>query len=431
MKTVEELVMCEGNGKVLLLNTGNGHWARMNKERFEQSVSSPDKKLELEKYLQEKFQLLEADMDFSANIRSVYFSVTGRCNLNCAFCTMNSGPDVSVENDLSLDEITAMLIPKLEKINPRKIVITGGEPLVRKDAEEIIKAFALKFGKQRIILQTNGLLLTEEWLMRLAEYIGILEISIENIFESDKLRKKMEGIFKCANKLDVSLSLSFVVDNHSRQYLKQAIDMCHKYRAALTTRIVALVGRAIQNNAEDEVLKARTTLEVQYEIIQYLLQKQYYEDTLTGSYAGDLQPKKCCGAFGKILAIHPDGSTYMCGNFKSQRYSMGNIREKSIEDICNDLNMKMHDTDYLQEFLVDQVTMCQNCKVKYFCPGPCVAETAENEMNNEKISSKCLAKKIMLEYAMFFYESKKDIKENLEFLANYMKEILDGVQETK
>ena len=42
-----------------------------------------------------------------------------------------------------------------------------------------------------------------------------------------------------------------------------------------------------------------------------------------------------------------------------------------------------------------------------------------------------LGKKIMLEYAMFFYESKKDIKENLEFLANYMKEILDGVQETK
>ena len=126
MKTIEDLVVCEGNGKVLLLNTSNGHWARMNKERFEQSVSFPDKKLELEKYLQEKFQLLEADMDFSANIRSVYFSVTGRCNLNCAFCTMNSGPDVSVENDLSLDEITAMLIPKLEKINPLKIVITGG-----------------------------------------------------------------------------------------------------------------------------------------------------------------------------------------------------------------------------------------------------------------------------------------------------------------
>lgn len=34
MKKIEELEKFEGNGKVILLNTENGHWARMSKERL-------------------------------------------------------------------------------------------------------------------------------------------------------------------------------------------------------------------------------------------------------------------------------------------------------------------------------------------------------------------------------------------------------------
>ena len=55
---------------------------------------------------------------------------------------MNSGPNVSVKDDLTVSEIKDMLIPKLQEIDPRKIVITGGEPLMRRDIFEVMEVFA-------------------------------------------------------------------------------------------------------------------------------------------------------------------------------------------------------------------------------------------------------------------------------------------------
>ena len=40
MKKIEELEKFEGNGKVILLNTDNGHWARMSKEWYNRSIQT-------------------------------------------------------------------------------------------------------------------------------------------------------------------------------------------------------------------------------------------------------------------------------------------------------------------------------------------------------------------------------------------------------
>lgn len=379
MKKIEELEKFEGNGKVILLNTDNGHWARMSKEWYNRSIQTVEEKEKFGQMLEERFGLLGEGVEKSHSIKSIYYSMTGKCNLNCEFCTMNSGPHVSTENDLTLSEIRNNLIPKLQKLNPRKVILTGGEPLVRKDVNEIIQSFSEVFGREKIILQSNGLLLTVEQLRKISGDIGILEISIENIFENPKLQEHMEQFFKCANELGIRLSLSFVVDSRSRKYLYDAIELCHKYEANLTTRIVALVGRAVENSKNDSILEEQNTLRVQYDIISYLLKRRYFEDILVGAYIGNLQAKKCCGAFGNILAIHPDGSTLMCGNFKHKKYSMGNIKTKSMEEICKDLDEKLSDVAYEAEFFVDKQKMCSGCDVRYFCSGPCAAEKAEND----------------------------------------------------
>lgn len=240
MKKIEELEKIEGNGKVILLNTDNGHWARMSKEWYNRSIQTVEEKEKFGQMLEERFGLLGEGVEKSHSIKSIYYSMTGKCNLNCEFCTMNSGPHVSTENDLTLSEIRNNLIPKLQKLNPRKVILTGGEPLVRKDVNEIIQSFSEVFGREKIILQSNGLLLTVEQLRKISGDIGILEISIENIFENPKLQEHMEQFFKCANELGIRLSLSFVVDSKSRKYLYDAIELCHKYEANLTTRIVPL-----------------------------------------------------------------------------------------------------------------------------------------------------------------------------------------------
>ena len=265
-------------------------------------------------------------------------------------------------------------------------------------------------------------MLTVEQLRKISGDIGILEISIENIFENPKLQEHMEQFFKCANELGIRLSLSFVVDSKSRKYLYDAIELCHKYEANLTTRIVALVGRAVENSKNDSILEEQNTLRVQYDIISYLLKRRYFEDILVGAYIGNLQAKKCCGAFGNILAIHPDGSTLMCGNFKHKKYSMGNIKTKSMEEICKDLDEKLSDVAYEAEFFVDKQKMCSGCDVRYFCSGPCAAEKAENDLKN--MQKKCFSTKIMLRYAMFYYDTKRSVEENLKVYQKYLEGFL-------
>lgn len=422
MKKIEELEKFKGNGKVILLNTDNGHWARMSKEWYNRSIQTVEEKEKFGQMLEERFGLLGEGVEKSHSIKSIYYSMTGKCNLNCEFCTMNSGPHVSTENDLTLSEIRNNLIPKLQKLNPRKVILTGGEPLVRKDVNEIIQSFSEVFGREKIILQSNGLLLTVEQLRKISGDIGILEISIENIFENPKLQEHMEQFFKCANELGIRLSLSFVVDSRSRKYLYDAIELCHKYEANLTTRIVALVGRAVENSKNDSILEEQNTLRVQYDIISYLLKRRYFEDILVGAYIGNLQAKKCCGAFGNILAIHPDGSTLMCGNFKHKKYSMGNIKTKSMEEICKDLDEKLSDVAYEAEFFVDKQKMCSGCDVRYFCSGPCAAEKAENDLKN--MQKKCFSTKIMLRYAMFYYDTKRSVEENLKVYQKYLEGFL-------
>uniref|UniRef100_UPI004056ECFD SPASM domain-containing protein n=1 Tax=Agathobacter sp. TaxID=2021311 RepID=UPI004056ECFD len=425
MKKLEELLMIEGNKKVILLNRNNWHWARMPKEKYDLAIADPIQKEKLEKLLDEKFQLFDEAENGEPQIRSIYYSVTGKCNLNCEFCTMNSGIDVSTEKDLTLREIQDNLIPKLKKLNPRKVIITGGEPLIRKDANEIIKSFSKAFGKEKVILQSNGLLLTCNQLLQLVEDIGLLEVSIENIFESNQQQNHMEKIFAYAKHLCIPLSFSFVVDSNTRKYLYDAIELCHKYGAALTTRVVALVGRAIKNNNNDDILEEENTLQVQCDIVGYLIEKGYFEDTLTNCYVGNLYPKRNCGAFGNILAIHPDGTTYMCSNFKEKRYSMGNIRFRSIEKISENLYEKIKDDNYRKEFFVDRQKMCTNCKMMYFCIGPCTAEVAENRDNMEQMEKKCFATKAMLSYAMFYYDSHKSVEQNLKVLEKYLHSVLD------
>lgn len=426
MLTLDDLVVKEGNGKVILLNPENGHWVRIRKEQYAAVYHNKDKQSKFEEYVNDKYGLLNKEKDLRR--KSVYFAVTGCCNLQCEFCTMNSGPHVSRKNDLTLSEIKNMLIPKLLEINPRKIVITGGEPLMRPDILEILDLFSEAFEPRRIVLQTNGLLLSTGLVEKIAGKIGILEISIENIFEDKKLLDKMENIFKSAKVNGIVLSLSFVVDQETERYLEKAIDMCHKYHAFLTTRIVTLVGRAKENNKKDKMREDYNVLKTQLKIVQYILEREYLEEELTSNYSSAIQPQRSCGAFGNIIAIHPDGTTFMCSNFKDHQFSMGNIREHSMEELCDDLQKKIENPELKRKFCVDEINMCKECEIKYFCPGPCAAEVAENGGVPEFVDSKCMLRKALLIFSMFYYDNKKSKKENLQFLVRFLKDILRGQQ---
>lgn len=104
--------------------------------------------------------------------RLVAWELTNACNLTCIHCRAcaikEPGPD-----ELSTDE-AKHFVDELMEYKPI-IILTGGEPLLRPDLYEIAQ-YATDKGF-RVVLATNGTLLTPEIVKRLKE-VGIQRVSI-------------------------------------------------------------------------------------------------------------------------------------------------------------------------------------------------------------------------------------------------------------
>ena len=88
----------------------------------------------------------------------VLLEVTGRCNLQCPTCFAGSGPQ---GRDVPLEELKAQMQYLMEQGGPFNLQISGGEPTVREDLEEILR-FGKKLGFTFFQLNTNGIRLAEE-----------------------------------------------------------------------------------------------------------------------------------------------------------------------------------------------------------------------------------------------------------------------------
>ena len=113
--------------------------------------------------------------------------VTYRCPMQCRMCNIWKNP---TEKDKEITPMEMERLPKVKFIN-----ITGGEPFVREDLEDIVKVAFKK--SPRVVISTSGWF--EERIIRLAEKfpkIGI-RISIEGLSQkNDELRGRQGGFDK-------------------------------------------------------------------------------------------------------------------------------------------------------------------------------------------------------------------------------------------
>lgn len=104
--------------------------------------------------------------------------LTNRCNLSCDFCSVRARKHSS---ELSLDRILT-LIDEACSMGLQELHLTGGEPTLRNDLEDVV-AYAVKKGLN-VRLITNGTILTNERL-QLLRSLGLNSIMISIDGESD------------------------------------------------------------------------------------------------------------------------------------------------------------------------------------------------------------------------------------------------------
>lgn len=125
-------------------------------------------------------------------VRDLRISVTDRCNFRCVYCMPREvfGDDYAFlprRELLSFEEILRVARLFAER-GVRKIRITGGEPLLRKDVERLIEMLARLDGVE-ITLTTNGVLLPR-MAQRLAD-AGLHRVTVSLDALDDALFRRM------------------------------------------------------------------------------------------------------------------------------------------------------------------------------------------------------------------------------------------------
>jgi len=92
-------------------------------------------------------------------VNGIRISVTQKCNLNCFYCH-REGENEKVAKEMTPDEIKK-IVEIAAKLGIKRVKITGGEPLIRRDITEIIEKISNIKGIRDVSLTTNGVLLAE------------------------------------------------------------------------------------------------------------------------------------------------------------------------------------------------------------------------------------------------------------------------------
>ncbi|HEX5431269.1 MAG TPA: GTP 3',8-cyclase MoaA [Bryobacteraceae bacterium] len=132
-------------------------------------------------------------------------SVTDRCNIRCFYCMPEANVKFQArEQILSFEEIERFVRVAV-KLGVRKLRITGGEPLVRKNLATLIAKLARIEGIQDLALTTNGVLLAAQaqelydaGLRRINVHLDTLDRErFLKITRRDDLARVLEGMEAC------------------------------------------------------------------------------------------------------------------------------------------------------------------------------------------------------------------------------------------
>ncbi len=158
------------------------------------------------------------------------WNLTNVCNLNCQHCY--SSANQITDNQLSYEEIVSF-IPQLKQNNIKIVILSGGEPLLRKDIFNI----ARKIQQEGIItyLSTNGLLIDRRNISQIKEVFNYVGISIDgrkeihDFFRGRKgaYERSLEAIRLCLEN-NIKVGLRFTLTPNTYDSLKHIFDLSEK-----------------------------------------------------------------------------------------------------------------------------------------------------------------------------------------------------------
>lgn len=117
---------------------------------------------------------------FGRRVDYIRLSITDRCDFRCVYCMSEDMTFLPREEVLSLEEC-ARLVKVFVSLGVSKVRITGGEPLVRKNALWLFEEVGKLVGLNELVLTTNGSQLEKQALSLRNAGVKRINISVDSL----------------------------------------------------------------------------------------------------------------------------------------------------------------------------------------------------------------------------------------------------------
>ena len=139
-------------------------------------------------------------------------SVIDRCNLRCVYCMPEEGLESIPHEEILTYEEILRICETVSQLGIKKIKITGGEPLVRKDIVNLIRDIKNLDKIEQVTLTTNGILLYDMLDDLYDAGIDAINISLDTLKEDNfKQITRRDGLEKVLMAIDKAYDLGIRV----------------------------------------------------------------------------------------------------------------------------------------------------------------------------------------------------------------------------
>ncbi len=321
------------------------------------------------------FRLFRANETRIHELNYLFWECTTRCNLHCRHCGSDCTAPGS-EKDMPLEDfLRAFDTLPLERMSDEMtVVLTGGEPLLRPDIEEIGKAL-----QQRRVgwsMVTNGYWYSQQLHSRLISAgLGALTISLDGLEREHDWMRGLKGCYsRTLNAITIAAKeywLNFDVVTCVNQRNLTQLQQIHDLLVSLGVRrwrlfTIIPIGRAkdspelhLSNNQFVQLMEFIKEKRQQKEAaMQVSLGCEGY----LGKYEREVrQNPYMCHAGINIASVLIDGTICGCPNIDRQVFAQGNIYRDNLWEVWQNRFLPFRNRDWARKGQCKECKMFKNC----------------------------------------------------------------------
>lgn len=265
---------------------------------------------------------------FNRPIEYIRLSVTDRCDLRCNYCMPKDFHDFEdQEHVLSFEEIERV-IGVFGSLGVKRVRLTGGEPLVRKDLPELAAMLSALPGIEDLSLSTNAVRLARHAEALSKAGISRINVSLDSLrpdrfkaITSGKLEKVIDGLMaaKQAGFQPIKLNMVAMRGVNDDEF-EDMVDFCLEHDFTLRFIETMPLGDTGRETAEDCYLDLQTVkkqLADRYELIPGVMAgggpANYMQVVGTDLRIGFITPisQHFCDTCNRVR-LSADGTLYLC-----------------------------------------------------------------------------------------------------------------------